>query len=82
MRGRATHAPALRPDALAGFRLGAIHMFMYVYRAGLSKVELVAEVHGLLATEREVEQLLCRYLADLADRLRNDMMSAGTDIRI
>jgi len=39
------------------------------YRPGLATSELVAEIRGLLATERRAECLLCRYLGDLADRV-------------
>jgi len=39
------------------------------YRPGLATSELLAEIRGLLATERRAECLLCRYLADLADRI-------------
>src|SRR5512141_6648 len=40
------------------------------YRTGLATFELVAEIRGLLATERQAERLVCRYLADLADRIQ------------
>src|SRR5688500_2050672 len=39
------------------------------YREHLSTRELISEVRKLLAMERHVEWLLCRYLADLADRI-------------
>src|SRR5512141_1372080 len=40
------------------------------YRPGLATTELVAEVRVLLATERQAERLVCRYLGDLADRIQ------------
>jgi hypothetical protein len=40
------------------------------YRRGLATWELIVEVHQLLATERRTERLVCRYLADLADRVQ------------
>jgi hypothetical protein len=40
------------------------------YRPGLPTRQLVAEVRGLLATERRAERSVCRYLADLADRVQ------------
>jgi hypothetical protein len=45
------------------------------YRPGLATSELVAEIRGVLAAERRAERLVCRYLADLADRIqaRRDM---------
>jgi hypothetical protein len=39
------------------------------YRDNLSARDLVDHIRHLLAVERSVEQLLCRYLADLADRV-------------
>ncbi len=39
------------------------------YRDGLSAEELVATLQSLLATERTVMRLTCRYLADLADNM-------------
>ena len=46
------------------------------YRPGLATWELIIEVRALLATERRAERLVCRYLADLADRVqqRQDLM--------
>jgi hypothetical protein len=40
------------------------------YRPELATFELVAEVRRLLAAERSAERLVCRYLADLADRVQ------------
>src|SRR5687768_4123096 len=41
----------------------------HAYRPELATIELIAEVRRLLATERRIERLVCRYLADLADRV-------------
>ena len=43
------------------------------YRPGLATLDLVVEVRRLLATERQTERLICRYLADLADRVREGL---------
>src|SRR5688572_7218793 len=43
------------------------------YRPGLATLELIMEVRRLLATERRTERLICRYLADLADRVREGL---------
>lgn len=40
------------------------------YQPQLGTRELIAEVRLLLATERRAGRLICRYLADLADRVR------------
>jgi hypothetical protein len=40
------------------------------YHSRLPTLQLVAEVRRLLATERRAERLVCRYLADLADRVQ------------
>jgi hypothetical protein len=40
------------------------------YRPELPTAELILEVRKLLATERHAKRLTCRYLADLADRIR------------
>lgn len=40
------------------------------YQPQLGTPELIAQVRTLLATERRAERLICRYLADLADRVR------------
>jgi DprA/Smf-like nucleotide binding protein involved in DNA uptake len=40
------------------------------YDPTLSGPELLATVRALLATRRRAEQLICRYLADLADRVQ------------
>ncbi len=40
------------------------------YRPGLASFELVAEIRALLAIERRAERLVCRSLADLADRIQ------------
>jgi hypothetical protein len=45
----------------------------YEYRPGLATLELIMEVRRLLATERRTERLICRYLADLADRVREGL---------
>jgi hypothetical protein len=39
------------------------------YHAQLSTASLIAEVRRLLITERRAGRLVCRYLADLADRI-------------
>jgi hypothetical protein len=46
------------------------------YQPNLSGSELIAELRELFATRRRVEQLICRYLADLADRIaqRRDVL--------
>jgi hypothetical protein len=41
------------------------------YRPGLATADLIIEVRRLLTIERRAERLICRYLADLADRLRS-----------
>jgi hypothetical protein len=40
------------------------------YRPGLATWQLIVEVRELLAAERRAERLVCRYLADLADRVQ------------
>ena len=40
------------------------------YRPDLSSIELISEVRELLTTERSGQRLICRHLADLADRIR------------
>ena len=40
------------------------------YAPGLATLDLIASVKGLLGRERRTERLICRYLADLADRVR------------
>jgi len=42
----------------------------FEYRAGLATGELIAELLRLLGIERGAERLVCRYLADLADRIQ------------
>ncbi len=46
------------------------------YRSELSSLELISELRDLLSAERHAERLICRYLADLADRIRarSDML--------
>ena len=39
------------------------------YRPALSMAELIAEIRGILQEQRAAERLLCRYLADLSDRV-------------
>jgi hypothetical protein len=39
------------------------------YRPDLPMPELIAVIRGLLEEQRRVERLVCRYLADLADRV-------------
>jgi hypothetical protein len=58
-------------NALAGARWWAAEVTPDVsegdapqYRFGLPTVELVAEIRRLLAAERTINGLLCRYLAD------------------
>ncbi len=46
------------------------------YRPALATVELIFEVKRLLATERRVERLICLYLADMADRIRQGQDNA------
>jgi hypothetical protein len=40
------------------------------YRPELATADLIIEVRRLLTTERRAERLICRYLADMADRIR------------
>ncbi len=40
------------------------------YQPCLATFELVTEIRALLAAERRAERLVCRYLADLADRIQ------------
>lgn len=42
----------------------------YEYHPELATLELLGEIRRLFATERRIEHLVCRYLADLADRIR------------
>ena len=39
------------------------------YRPALSTVELLAELAELFSEQRQTDRLICRYLADLADRV-------------
>jgi DprA/Smf-like nucleotide binding protein involved in DNA uptake len=39
------------------------------YRSSIATPELIVEIRRLLASERRAERLVCRYLADMADRL-------------
>jgi hypothetical protein len=41
------------------------------YRSQLDTRDLVAELRRLLTSQRRAERLICRYLADLADRVRD-----------
>lgn len=41
------------------------------YVAELPTRDLIAELRRLMATQRRTERLICRYLADLADRVRD-----------
>jgi hypothetical protein len=47
------------------------------YRPELSMAELIVAIRRVLETERHVDRLLCRYLADLADRIES---RAGYDL--
>jgi hypothetical protein len=40
------------------------------YVADLATCDLINELRGLFATQRRAERLICRYLADLADRVQ------------
>ena len=40
------------------------------YRPDLATADLIVEVRRLLTIERRAERLICRYLADMADRIR------------
>jgi len=42
------------------------------YRANLPVAQLIAELSRLFQKQRRTEQLICRYLADLADRIENE----------
>ena len=46
------------------------------YRSDLATVPLIAEVRRLLAMGRRVERLVCRYLADMADRIQQGQDNA------
>ncbi|MBI4700563.1 MAG: hypothetical protein HY744_05270 [Deltaproteobacteria bacterium] len=46
------------------------------YQPGLSAAQLLVELADLLAEQRHLERLVCRYLADLADRLDADRSGA------
>jgi hypothetical protein len=47
------------------------------YRPQLPMAELIVAIRSLLEAERHVDRLLCRYLADLADRIES---RAGYDL--
>ena len=47
------------------------------YRPKLPMPELIVAIRRLLEAERHVDRLLCRYLADLADRIES---RAGYDL--
>jgi len=49
-----------------GWRMNTV---VQSYRAQLSAHELIVTIRGLLEQQRAAERLLCRYLADLADRI-------------
>ena len=52
------------------------------YQPELCGTQLIAELHVLFATQRRAERLICRYLADLADRIaqrRDAALSAYAD---
>ena len=46
-----------------------MHHDTHAYRSELAFDQLVSEVRGLLGQHRAAEQLVCRYLADMADRI-------------
>ncbi len=46
------------------------------YRPDLATAPLIMEVKRLLAVERRVERLVCRYLADMADRIQRGQDNA------
>ena len=53
------------------------------YRADLPIAQLITELGCLFEKQRRTEQLICRYLADLADRLEDEpatVMGGYTDI--
>jgi hypothetical protein len=47
----------------------AAHASSHDYHPKLATPELIVQIRHLLATERRVGRLVCRYLADLADRI-------------
>jgi hypothetical protein len=47
----------------------AAHASSHDYHPELATSELIVQIRRLLATERRVGRLVCRYLADLADRI-------------
>src|SRR6187399_1318460 len=86
-RTRELHEARNTPDTPAPVRMPApVHardvQATFAYRAGLATCELIAEVLRLLGIERGAERLVCRYLADLADRIerrRGLALTAGSD---
>ena len=52
------------------------------YRPSLDTLELVVELEELLKEQRQTERLICRYLADLADRMDPTMsfLSGYSDV--
>jgi hypothetical protein len=65
------------PGGSTGTELAALGV--HEYRPALAAADLISEIRGLLATEGRAERLVCRYLADLADRIqaRRDAELAG-----
>jgi hypothetical protein len=47
----------------------AAHASSHDYHPELATPELIVQIRRLLATERRIGRLVCRYLADLADRI-------------
>src|SRR5215203_3649667 len=47
------------------------------YRSELSAAERIAAIRGLLDEQRSAERLLCRYLADLADRVHETRLGVA-----
>jgi hypothetical protein len=47
----------------------AAHASSHDYHPELATPELIVQIRHLLATERRIGRLVCRYLADLADRI-------------
>src|SRR5262245_26005153 len=53
------------------------------YDAALAMPDLIAAIRGLVDDERRGQRLLCRYLADLADRVAErgfDLMGGFSDV--
>ena len=52
------------------------------YRHSLNAAELLVQLGQLFGQQRQTERLICRYLADLADRMQEPtaMLSGYADV--